>query len=87
MSIHTNWTQALLPPAEADSIAKAIAEKYQREVSLMECETPFNIDIEYKCNLGHMDCPTIHMDKYGNHGDCKWYQTDIICLECYITGT
>ena len=50
-------------------------------------KVPFNIDIEYKCNLGHMDCPTIHMDKYGNHGDCKWYQTDIICLECYITGT
>ena len=67
--------------------ALAIAKEHNREVSLLECETPFNIDIEWKCNLGHMDCSTIHMDKYGNHGDCKFYKTETICFECYVTGT
>ena len=71
--------------AKTVALATAIAKEHSKRVFVGECIISSNDDDH--CNKGHEDCPTIHMDKNYNHYGCKWFDTDIICMDCYITGT
>ena len=74
--------------AKTVALATAIAKETSKEVFYGDCDlqTIISLDDDH-CSKGHVDCPTIHMDKNYNIYGCKWFDTDIICMDCYITGT
>ena len=76
--------------AKTVALATAIAKEHSKRVFIGDCHLQDIIspnDDDDHCSKGHVDCPTIHMDKNYNHYGCRWFDTDIICMDCYITGT